>query len=97
VPQSLGVGYKYVGDALNGHMVWSLMALLLVLKLVSVAVSYASGNAEGIFGPSLFLGAMLGGLMGTAGTRFFQSMWLRRALTHWWVWARRLLGLFARR
>ena len=43
VPQSLGVGYKYVGDALNGHMVWRLMVLLLVLKLVSVAVSYASG------------------------------------------------------
>src|SRR6201987_3668485 len=38
-PQSLGVGYKYVGDALNGHMVWKVMALLLALKLVSVAVS----------------------------------------------------------
>ena len=73
VPQSLGVGYKCVGDALNGHMVWSLMALLLVLKLVSVAVSYASGNAGGIFGPSLFLGAMLGGLMGTAGHAFFPN------------------------
>src|SRR6266581_831966 len=73
VPQSLGVGYKYVGDALNGHMVWSLMALLLLLKLVSVAVSYASGNAGGIFGPSLFLGAMLGGLVGTAGHAFFPN------------------------
>jgi len=30
---------------LNGHIVWKVMALLLVLKLVSVAVSYASGNA----------------------------------------------------
>jgi len=47
------------------------MALLLVLKLVSVAVSYASGNAGGIFGPSLFLGAMLGGLVGTVGNHFF--------------------------
>ena len=73
VPQSLGVGYKYVGDALNGHMVWRLMVLLLVLKLVSVAVSYASGNAGGIFGPSLFLGAMLGGLVGTAGHAFFPN------------------------
>jgi CIC family chloride channel protein len=73
VPQSLGVGYKYVGDALNGHMVWKLMALLLVLKLVSVAVSYASGNAGGIFGPSLFLGAMLGGVVGTAGHELFPN------------------------
>jgi CIC family chloride channel protein len=73
VPVSLGVGYKYVGDALNGRMIWKFMALLLVLKLVSVAVSYASGNAGGIFGPSLFLGAMLGGLVGTAGHAFFPN------------------------
>jgi CIC family chloride channel protein len=36
-----------------------------VLKLGSVTVSYASGNAGGIFGPSLFLGSMLGGAIGT--------------------------------
>jgi CIC family chloride channel protein len=65
VPQTLGVGYKYVGDALNGGMALKLMLLLLVLKLFAVAVSYASGNAGGIFGPSLFLGAMLGGIVGT--------------------------------
>jgi CIC family chloride channel protein len=73
VPQNLGVGYKYVGDALNGHMVWKVMALLLVLKLFSVAVSYASGNAGGIFGPSLFCGAMLGGVVGTAGHALFPN------------------------
>jgi CIC family chloride channel protein len=66
VPQTLGVGYKYVGDALNGGMAIKLMILLLVLKLFAVTVSYASGNAGGIFGPSLFLGAMLGGIVGTA-------------------------------
>jgi chloride channel protein, CIC family len=64
VPQVLGVGYKYVGDALNGNMALKLMAILLVLKLIAVVVSYASGNAGGIFGPSLFLGAMLGGAIG---------------------------------
>ena len=71
VPQTLGVGYFHVGEALNGNLAWKLMALLLVLKLVSVAVSYASGNAGGIFGPSLFLGAMLGGVVGTIGHHFF--------------------------
>ena len=65
VPQTLGVGYKYVGDALNGGIALKLMVLLLVLKLFAVTVSYASGNAGGIFGPSLFLGAMLGGIVGT--------------------------------
>jgi CIC family chloride channel protein len=71
VPQNLGVGYDHVGEALNGEMAWKLMAILLVLKLVSVAVSYASGNAGGIFGPSLFMGAMLGGVVGTAGHALF--------------------------
>jgi chloride channel protein, CIC family len=66
VPQLLGVGYKHVGEVLNGRMALRLMILLLVVKLVAVATSYASGNAGGIFGPSLFLGAMLGGIVGTA-------------------------------
>src|SRR6202140_54985 len=69
VPQTLGVGYKYVGDALNGGMVLKLMVLLLVLKLFAVTVSYASGNAGGIFGPSLFIGAMLGGIVGTGAQK----------------------------
>ncbi len=65
VPQVLGVGYSYVGDALNGNMAVKLMLLLVVLKLVTVTTSYASGNAGGIFGPALFIGAMLGGSIGT--------------------------------
>lgn len=65
VPQVLGVGYNVVGDALNGRMVLSLMAVLLMLKLVATAAAYASGNAGGIFGPSLFIGAMLGGALGS--------------------------------
>jgi len=65
VPQTMGVGYKYVGDALNGGMALKLMVLLLILKLFAVTTSYASGNAGGIFGPSLFLGAMLGGIVGS--------------------------------
>jgi CIC family chloride channel protein len=47
------------------------MLLLLLLKLFAVTTSYASGNAGGIFGPSLFLGAMLGGVVGTAAHHLF--------------------------
>ena len=65
VPQVLGVGYGYVGDALNGRIALKLMALLVVLKLLGATTSYASGNAGGIFGPSLFIGAMLGGTVGS--------------------------------
>src|SRR5579864_7123864 len=50
VPQVLGVGYGYVGEALNGKMALDLMLLLVFLKLIAVTTSYASGNAGGIFG-----------------------------------------------
>jgi CIC family chloride channel protein len=42
----------------------------LVLKFLAVTTSYASGNAGGIFGPSLFLGAMLGGITGGIAHHF---------------------------
>src|SRR5579859_4020082 len=71
IPQILGVGYKYVGEALNGTMALRIMILLLFLKLISVVISYASGNAGGIFGPSLFMGAMLGGALGNIAHHFF--------------------------
>jgi CIC family chloride channel protein len=70
VPQVLGVGYVYVGSALNSTMAFKLMALLVALKLFAVTVSYASGNAGGIFGPSLFLGAMLGGAIGSVAHHY---------------------------
>ena len=73
VPQVLGVGYGYVGDALNGRMALKLMALLVVLKLLGACTSYASGNAGGIFGPSLFIGAMLGGSVGILAHRLLPA------------------------
>jgi chloride channel protein, CIC family len=65
IPEVLGVGYTYVGDALNGRMAFKFMALLVILKVIATASSYASGNAGGIFGPSLFIGAMVGGTVGS--------------------------------
>jgi CIC family chloride channel protein len=64
-PEVLGVGYQYVGDALNGNMALRMMALMVVLKVIASATCYASGNAGGIFGPSLFIGAMVGGTVGS--------------------------------
>jgi CIC family chloride channel protein len=73
VPQVMGVGYGFVGEALNGRMAFQLMALLVVLKLFAVTGSYASGNAGGIFGPALFIGAMLGGTVGTVAHHLFPA------------------------
>jgi CIC family chloride channel protein len=70
VPQVMGVGYQYVDQALNGSLPLKVLALLLVVKLVATVVSYSSGNAGGIFAPSLFLGAMAGGAVGHMMSRF---------------------------
>ena len=63
-PQVLGVGYEYADQALNGGLLLKTMLLLCVAKLVATVISYASGNAGGIFAPSLYLGAMAGGVVG---------------------------------
>jgi chloride channel protein, CIC family len=63
-PAIMGVGYEYVDQALNGGLLLKTMAILCVLKMGATIVSYASGNAGGIFAPSLYIGAMAGGAVG---------------------------------
>jgi chloride channel protein, CIC family len=69
-PQVLGVGYEYVDQALNGGLLLKTMFLLCLAKLLGTIISYASGNAGGIFAPSLYLGAMAGGTVGVLVHRF---------------------------
>jgi len=61
----MGVGYEYVDQALNGGLALKTMIILCLAKLLGTIISYASGNSGGIFAPSLFLGAMAGGAIGT--------------------------------
>ncbi len=65
VPEVLGVGYDFMNVVLNGNVGALFLVMLLAMKLVATASCYGSGNAGGIFGPSLFLGAMLGGATGS--------------------------------
>ena len=69
-PQVLGVGYEYVDQALNGGLLLKTLLVLCLAKLVGTIISYASGNAGGIFAPSLYLGAMAGGAVGVLVHRF---------------------------
>jgi CIC family chloride channel protein len=63
-PAVMGVGYEYVDQALNSGLLVTTMIGLCFLKLAATTVSCASGNAGGVFAPSLYLGAMLGGAIG---------------------------------
>jgi CIC family chloride channel protein len=73
LPEVLGVGYGQVERALAGDMLLRTVALLAVLKIVATAVCYASGNAGGIFGPSLFIGAMMGASVGSVAHLLFPA------------------------
>ena len=64
VPQVIGVGYEYVDQALNNGLALKTLVLLCAVKLAATIISYASGNAGGIFAPTLYIGAMAGGAVG---------------------------------
>lgn len=62
-PQVLGGGYGWIQDAMDGHLLLHLLAILIFLKIVAFALTVSSGGSGGVFAPTLFVGAMLGGLL----------------------------------
>ena len=73
VPQVLGVGYDQVERVLNGDVILKVVVVLAVLKIIATSVAYASGNAGGIFGPSLFIGSMIGATVGAVAHLVFPA------------------------
>ena len=63
-PQVFGVGYETITEALLNQMGIGLLVVLLFAKLLATTFTLGSGGSGGIFAPSLFLGAMLGGAYG---------------------------------
>jgi CIC family chloride channel protein len=59
-----GGGYDVLSIALSGSLTFKVMAILCVFKLAATVFSYSSGGAGGIFAPALFIGGMLGGVVG---------------------------------
>jgi CIC family chloride channel protein len=70
VPQVMGVGYEYVDQALSGGLALRVLVILCLMKIVATVISYASGNAGGVFAPSLYIGAMAGAAVGTLVNQF---------------------------
>ena len=67
-----GVGYGTLSLELQGSLPLKLLLILGMCKLAGTVVSYSSGSAGGIFGPSLYIGGMIGGAVGLL-TRFALS------------------------
>ena len=66
------IGYTDLNAALNGHLVWYVLLLMLVGKLLATTICYASGGSGGIFAPVIFIGSMLGGLFGAIIVQLFE-------------------------
>ncbi len=63
-PWVLGIGYEGINMALFEQMSWWLMLALVGVKILATSMTIGGGMSGGIFAPSLFLGAMLGGAYG---------------------------------
>jgi len=63
-PHVIGLGDEAIHDAMGQLFpLWLLLALI-VVKLLGTCISFAFGFSGGVFGPALFLGAMLGSATG---------------------------------
>jgi CIC family chloride channel protein len=84
LPQVMGVGYPTIEAILDGELtsVW-LLAALLTAKLIATPVSIGSGFLGGVFAPSLFIGASLGGAIGAALARLLPQWALNPGA---WAW-----------
>ncbi|MBU0483241.1 MAG: chloride channel protein [Proteobacteria bacterium] len=63
-PQIMGDGYDYIETVLDGNGVMTVMLLLIFMKIIATSITLGAGGAGGVFAPSLFIGAVIGGSFG---------------------------------
>ncbi len=64
LPQVMGAGYPFIDQALHDQYTWKVLAILGLFKILTTGVSFVSGTPGGMFAPTLFIGAMIGGAVG---------------------------------
>lgn len=64
LPQVMGAGYDAIDNALHDQFLWRMLLLLGVAKMVVTLLCFSSGIPGGMFAPTLFTGAMIGGGLG---------------------------------
>lgn len=73
-PQVMGAGYDFMDQAMHNQYTWQVLGILAGLKIVATTLSFTSGTPGGMFAPTLFIGAMLGGAVGTVEHLFFPHL-----------------------
>ena len=74
VPQILGSGYGWIQLAIDGKLAITLMLGVALLTVIATSLTIGSGGSGGIFAPSLFIGAMLGGAFGAMSHDLFPGV-----------------------
>ena len=74
LPEVLGGGYEWIQSAIDGNLTIWLMVSLAFAKIFATSFTISSGGSGGVFAPSLFIGAMLGGFYGTLCSRLFPQL-----------------------
>lgn len=64
LPQVMSSGYPIIDQVLHDQFVWRMLLLLGLFKILATGISFVSGTPGGMFAPTLFIGAMLGGAVG---------------------------------
>ena len=65
-PEVWGNGYSSIQQQLTSPAAWSVVALVLALKLLAIGATTGSGAPGGVFTPTLFAGAAVGALAASA-------------------------------
>ncbi len=72
-PQVMGAGYEYIDQAMHDQFTWKMLAILALLKIIATTLSFVTGTPGGMFAPTLFVGAMLGGAIGGLERHFYPA------------------------
>ena len=73
-PQVMGAGYNYMDQAMHDQFTWKFLAILAGLKILATTFSFVTGTPGGMFAPTLFIGAMLGGAVGGVERHFYPHL-----------------------
>ncbi|MCB2192453.1 MAG: chloride channel protein [Deltaproteobacteria bacterium] len=73
IPQAIGGGYGYLQMAIFGELSILIMCLAATAKIATTSLTIGSGGSGGVFGPTLFIGGMIGGVVGLVGMAAFFS------------------------
>jgi len=73
LPEVMGIGYDSVNSWLQGEAVFGLAFALLFAKLILSGWASATGFPGGLIGPSLFMGAAIGAMLGQLSSYFMPN------------------------